>query len=183
MGCVHCRISFELTSADGIAKYRRFMVEAARLICEKYGGSISGEHGDGQARGELLEIMFGADLVQAFREFKAIWDPDGRMNREKSSTRARSMPICGWARTTIPHDPRRFSRFRAIRAVSPTPRCAAWASVSVVACAGKASKTRCARALWSLARNAIRRAVARIYCGRCSVRTKRRSTHVFATTT
>ncbi|HEY2406161.1 MAG TPA: FAD-linked oxidase C-terminal domain-containing protein [Polyangiaceae bacterium] len=80
MGCVHCRISFELASHDGIETYRRFMHEAAELICHKYRGSISGEHGDGQSRGELLEIMFGAELVAGFREFKAIWDPDGKMN-------------------------------------------------------------------------------------------------------
>jgi len=80
MGCVHCRISFDLLSQAGIARYRRFMIEASQLICGKYQGSISGEHGDGQSRGELLEIMFGAELVQAFREFKSIWDPDGRMN-------------------------------------------------------------------------------------------------------
>ncbi|MEO7037704.1 MAG: FAD-linked oxidase C-terminal domain-containing protein [Polyangiaceae bacterium] len=83
MGCVHCRISFDLLSAQGLAHYRSFMVEASQLICGKYQGSISGEHGDGQSRGELLEIMFGAELVQAFREFKAIWDPDGRMNPGK----------------------------------------------------------------------------------------------------
>ncbi len=83
MGCVHCRISFELLTAQGLAHYRRFMVEASELICGKYQGSISGEHGDGQSRGELLEIMFGKDLVQAFREFKAIWDPDGKMNPGK----------------------------------------------------------------------------------------------------
>jgi FAD/FMN-containing dehydrogenase/Fe-S oxidoreductase len=80
MGCVHCRISFDLLSQPGVAHYRAFMQRAAQLICGKYGGSISGEHGDGQARGELLETMFGAELVQGFREFKAIWDPDGRMN-------------------------------------------------------------------------------------------------------
>jgi hypothetical protein len=49
----------------------------------RYGGSLSGEHGDGQARAELLEKMYGPELVEAFREFKAIWDPDGRMNPGK----------------------------------------------------------------------------------------------------
>ncbi len=80
MGCVHCRVGFELTSAGGIRNYRAFMEEAADLVVKKYRGSLSGEHGDGQARGELLEKMFGAELVQAFREFKAIWDPLGKMN-------------------------------------------------------------------------------------------------------
>ncbi len=49
----------------------------------RYGGSLSGEHGDGQARAALLEKMYGPELVQAFREFKAIWDPTGRMNPGK----------------------------------------------------------------------------------------------------
>jgi FAD/FMN-containing dehydrogenase/Fe-S oxidoreductase len=81
-GCVHTRINFDLQSKDGIAKFRRFMEEAADLVVS-YGGSISGEHGDGQSRGELLPKMFGPELVQAFREFKAIWDPDWKMNPGK----------------------------------------------------------------------------------------------------
>ncbi|HEU4630332.1 MAG TPA: FAD-binding and (Fe-S)-binding domain-containing protein [Gemmatimonadaceae bacterium] len=82
-GCVHCRISFDLYSAQGVAAYAAFTREAAELACGKYGGSLSGEHGDGQARADLLPIMFGETLVQAFAEFKAIWDPDGRMNPGK----------------------------------------------------------------------------------------------------
>ncbi len=62
--------------------WRRFLDEAADLVV-RYGGSLSGEHGDGQARGALLEKMYGPELIQAFREFKAIWDPDGRMNPGK----------------------------------------------------------------------------------------------------
>lgn len=81
-GCIHCRIAFDLTSADGVANYRSFLEDAADLVC-RYGGSLSGEHGDGQQRGELLERMYGAELVQAMREFKAIWDPDGMMNPGK----------------------------------------------------------------------------------------------------
>ena len=50
------------------------MEEAADLVI-KYGGSLSGEHGDGQARAELLPKMYGPELVEAFREFKSIWDP------------------------------------------------------------------------------------------------------------
>jgi FAD/FMN-containing dehydrogenase/Fe-S oxidoreductase len=80
MGCVHCRVDFELTSAQGLKNYRAFMEEAADLVAGKYRGSLSGEHGDGQARAELLVKMFGPELVQAFREFKAIWDPHGKMN-------------------------------------------------------------------------------------------------------
>lgn len=81
-GCVHCSVDFDLESADGIRNFRNFLDEAAKLVVS-YGGSLSGEHGDGQARGELLPIMFGEDLVQAFREFKAIWDPEGMMNPGK----------------------------------------------------------------------------------------------------
>jgi FAD/FMN-containing dehydrogenase/Fe-S oxidoreductase len=81
-GCVHMRIDFDLQSAPGIAAYRAFMREAAELVVG-YGGSLSGEHGDGQARAELLPVMFGPELVQAFGEFKAIWDPDGRLNPGK----------------------------------------------------------------------------------------------------
>src|SRR6185369_12495234 len=78
-GCLHSRITFDVATARGIANYRGFVEDAADL-CARYGGSISGEHGDGQSRAELLPRMFGPELVNAFREFKAIWDPDGRMN-------------------------------------------------------------------------------------------------------
>lgn len=81
-GCVHSRISFDMESKEGIAKYRKFMEEAADLVVS-YGGSLSGEHGDGQCRAELLPKMFGPELVQAFREFKAIWDPAWKMNPGK----------------------------------------------------------------------------------------------------
>jgi FAD/FMN-containing dehydrogenase/Fe-S oxidoreductase len=81
-GCVHTRVDFDLRSADGIRAFRAFVAEAAELVV-RFGGSLSGEHGDGQARGELLGVMFGPELVQAFREFKAAWDPDGRMNPGK----------------------------------------------------------------------------------------------------
>jgi FAD/FMN-containing dehydrogenase/Fe-S oxidoreductase len=81
-GCVHCRIPFDLYTTEGVAAYRAFVNEAADLVV-RYGGSLSGEHGDGQSRAELLPKMFGPELVQAFREFKAIWDPQGRMNPGK----------------------------------------------------------------------------------------------------
>jgi FAD/FMN-containing dehydrogenase/Fe-S oxidoreductase len=81
-GCVHARITFDLQSADGIRKYRKFMEEAADLVV-KYGGSLSGEHGDGQQRAELLPRMFGPQLMQAFREFKSLWDPEWKMNPGK----------------------------------------------------------------------------------------------------
>ncbi len=81
-GCIHCRIPFELKTAGGIRNYRGFMEAAADLVVS-YGGSLSGEHGDGQARAELLPKMFGPELVEAFREFKSIWDPDWKMNPGK----------------------------------------------------------------------------------------------------
>jgi FAD/FMN-containing dehydrogenase/Fe-S oxidoreductase len=81
-GCIHARWNFDLQTKDGIETYRRFVHEAADLVLS-LGGSISGEHGDGQSRAELLPKMFGEELVQAFREFKSIWDPDGKMNPGK----------------------------------------------------------------------------------------------------
>jgi len=81
-GCVHTRIDFDLFSRAGIDRYHAFISDAADLVV-RYGGSLSGEHGDGQSRAELLPKMFGAMLVQAFAQFKAIWDPRGRMNPGK----------------------------------------------------------------------------------------------------
>ncbi|WP_324785927.1 FAD-binding and (Fe-S)-binding domain-containing protein [Streptomyces sp. H51] len=81
-GCIHCRLSFDLRTADGIATYRAFLEDAADL-CVSLGGSVSGEHGDGQQRAELLEKQFGPELLQAMREFKAIWDPQWKMNPGK----------------------------------------------------------------------------------------------------
>ena len=81
-GCVHNRISFDLQSAEGIRNFRRFMEEAADLVIS-YGGSLSGEHGDGQARAELYPKMFGPELVEAFQKFKTLWDPDWKMNPGK----------------------------------------------------------------------------------------------------
>jgi FAD/FMN-containing dehydrogenase/Fe-S oxidoreductase len=81
-GCVHNRTNFDFETKEGIARYRKYVEEAADLVVS-YGGSLSGEHGDGQSRGELLPKMFGHELVQAFREFKAIWDPDWKMNPGK----------------------------------------------------------------------------------------------------
>jgi FAD/FMN-containing dehydrogenase/Fe-S oxidoreductase len=81
-GCVHSRIDWDFLTAEGIRNYRAFMEDAGDLI-GSYGGSLSGEHGDGQARAELLPKMFGPELVGAFGEFKRIWDPDGRMNPGK----------------------------------------------------------------------------------------------------
>ncbi len=82
-GCVHCRISFDLFSHQGIRDYCAFTERAADLVL-RYGGSFSGEHGDGQSRADLLPKMYGSELVNAFREFKRVWDPLGKMNPGKS---------------------------------------------------------------------------------------------------
>jgi FAD/FMN-containing dehydrogenase/Fe-S oxidoreductase len=81
-GCVHSRIDWDFLTPDGVRNYRAFMEDAGDLIAD-YGGSLSGEHGDGHARAELLPKMFGPELVEAFREFKAIWDPAWKMNPGK----------------------------------------------------------------------------------------------------
>ncbi len=81
-GCVHLRITFEMRTAEGVARYREFLEEAAECVL-RYGGSFSGEHGDGQARAALLPKMFGPELMEAFREFKRIWDPTNGMNPGK----------------------------------------------------------------------------------------------------
>ncbi|HLK52453.1 MAG TPA: FAD-linked oxidase C-terminal domain-containing protein, partial [Candidatus Angelobacter sp.] len=80
--CVHMRIDFDLVTEAGIKNFRAFMEEAADMVVQ-LGGSLSGEHGDGQARGELLVKMFGPELMEAFREFKRIWDPGWKMNPGK----------------------------------------------------------------------------------------------------
>jgi len=81
-GCIHARWNWDLVTRDGIKKFRRFLDEASDLVLSM-GGSLSGEHGDGQSRAELLPKMFGEDLVDGFREFKSIWDPDWKMNPGK----------------------------------------------------------------------------------------------------
>ncbi|HWS17351.1 MAG TPA: FAD-linked oxidase C-terminal domain-containing protein, partial [Candidatus Elarobacter sp.] len=80
--CVHMRIDFDLVTEKGIKDFRAFVEEAADMVVA-LGGSLSGEHGDGQARGELLVRMFGPELMEAFREFKRIWDPGWKMNPGK----------------------------------------------------------------------------------------------------
>jgi FAD/FMN-containing dehydrogenase/Fe-S oxidoreductase len=81
-GCIHTRITFDFSSREGLTTFRKFLDEASDLVL-KYGGSFSGEHGDGQARAELLPKMFGPELMEAFREFKTAWDPDRKMNPGK----------------------------------------------------------------------------------------------------
>jgi len=81
-GCVHMRINFDFCSEQGLRNFREFIDRAADVVLS-FGGSLSGEHGDGQSRAALLPKMFGPELMQAFREFKFLFDPDNRMNPGK----------------------------------------------------------------------------------------------------
>jgi FAD/FMN-containing dehydrogenase/Fe-S oxidoreductase len=81
-GCIHCRVDFDLKTAEGLKTWSNFMNEATDLVTS-YGGSLSGEHGDGQQRAWFLPKMYGGELMQAFREFKEIWDPEWKMNPGK----------------------------------------------------------------------------------------------------
>jgi FAD/FMN-containing dehydrogenase/Fe-S oxidoreductase len=78
-GCVHVRIDFDLMDQAGVAHFRRFSESAADLVVS-HGGSLSGEHGDGQARAELLPKMYGPELISLFSDVKDLWDPDGGLN-------------------------------------------------------------------------------------------------------
>jgi FAD/FMN-containing dehydrogenase/Fe-S oxidoreductase len=100
-GCMHCRLNFDLVTKDGIKKWRDYLDEAADLVVS-YGGSISGEHGDGQSKAELLEKMYGPELMEAFRSFKAIWDPTNKMNPGKI---VNPYPITSHLRLGIDYEP------------------------------------------------------------------------------
>ncbi|VBA47982.1 Anaerobic glycerol-3-phosphate dehydrogenase subunit C [Mycobacterium attenuatum] len=81
-GCIHSRVGFDLRHKDGLVNYRNFMDQAGDLVAS-YGGSMSGEHGDGQQRAELLGKQYGPRLLEAMRKFKLIWDPEWKMNPGK----------------------------------------------------------------------------------------------------
>ncbi|WP_328582456.1 FAD-binding and (Fe-S)-binding domain-containing protein [Streptomyces sp. NBC_00370] len=78
-GCIHVRIDFDLMSEDGVRRFRAFSQDTAELVVA-HGGSLSGEHGDGLARAELLPKMYGDELVALFGRFKDLWDPAGGLN-------------------------------------------------------------------------------------------------------
>ncbi|WP_258016359.1 FAD-binding and (Fe-S)-binding domain-containing protein [Streptomyces sp. AJS327] len=78
-GCIHVRIDFDLLSADGIQRFRDFSYDLADVVV-RHGGSLSGEHGDGQARAELLPKMYGTEMIGLFNRFKDLWDPAGGLN-------------------------------------------------------------------------------------------------------
>lgn len=100
-GLIHCRINFDLSTEQGLENWQAFLEEAADLVV-KYGGSLSGEHGDGEARGALLERMYGPELMAAQRAFRAIWDPRQRMNPGKILD---PYPITGNLRTGPSYKP------------------------------------------------------------------------------
>jgi FAD/FMN-containing dehydrogenase/Fe-S oxidoreductase len=81
-GLIHSRIDFGLSTDEEVRRFRAFMEAAAEQVVS-FGGTLSGEHGDGQARGELLEVMYGPELMRAFHDYKRAWDPDNRMNPGK----------------------------------------------------------------------------------------------------
>ncbi|MGW0499062.1 FAD-binding and (Fe-S)-binding domain-containing protein [Streptomyces sp. NPDC003007] len=118
-GCVHTRIPFDLESEEGVARMRAFVEEAADLVAA-YGGSLSGEHGDGQARGELLVRMFGPELIEGFERLKGLFDPGDRMNPgkvvrpyrldENLRLGAQYLPWEPDTAFAYPHDDGKFSR-------------------------------------------------------------------------
>ncbi|OAH16226.1 FAD-binding and (Fe-S)-binding domain-containing protein [Streptomyces jeddahensis] len=109
-GCVHVRIDFDLATDTGRAATRRFLTEAAALVVE-HGGSLSGEHGDGRARGELLEVMYSHRMIRTFAAFKEIFDPEGLLNpgvivgpaRLDADLALRELPLLDTT-FTFPHD-------------------------------------------------------------------------------
>jgi len=106
-GCVHTRIPFDLVTPTGIERFRAFVERAADLVVS-YGGSFSGEHGDGQSRGELLPRLFGDEIMEAFRRFKGLWDPDDRMNPGKVVEPYRLDENLRLGSSWAPHDPETF---------------------------------------------------------------------------
>lgn len=78
-GCMHVRITFDQRTDRGRAVMQAFLREAARLVV-RHGGSLSGEHGDGRARSELLPLMYSEKMLAAFARFKQVWDPTGVLN-------------------------------------------------------------------------------------------------------
>jgi len=138
-GCIHMRVTFDLMSEPGVRKYGEFVERAADLVVS-YGGSLSGEHGDGQSRGALLPKMFGPELIEAFRQFKRAWDPGNKMNPHKVVMHIFPRKICGWAPTIIPCSRRRISNFRKTKAPLRNPL---WRCIGMGACRKNDSGTMC----------------------------------------
>ena len=155
-GLVHVRINFDLETRDGIAKYLRFLRAATELVV-RFGGSISGEHGDGQARGALLSKMFSPRLMQAFHRFRDVgpgWphEPGAHHRRLSAEPEPGARHRLGAARTRDVS-----SAFPKTTARSIRRRSAAWAWGNV----GSRAAARCAPATWSPARRSTPREGAR----------------------
>ena len=162
-GCVHMRIDFDLETEPGILKFREFIDRAADIVID-HGGSISGEHGDGQSRGALLPKMFGPELMDAFRQFKRLWDPDNKMNPGKLIDAREPHQDLRLGADYRPQQPATLFPFSERRWVARrTRRCDAWASAR----AARKKAASCARATWRRARRSTPRAAARICSGRC----------------
>lgn len=108
-GCVHVRLAMPLETPEGVAHSRAFLQSAAR-ICAAHGGSVSGEHGDGRARGELLRFMYSPEMLDLFARVKHVFDPDNLLNpgvlaapmdeaEAASRARARNAGVAGVAGT------------------------------------------------------------------------------------
>ena len=142
-GCIHTRIDFELKTLDGVKRFRKFLDEAGDLVAS-YGGSISGEHGDGQSKAALLPKMFGPELVKAFGEFKGIWDPDHKMNPHRVVDPVCRAKTSDSVRRTIPHRSRPIFSFPMTRAVLPMRR----NDASGLENAARKRAGRCVPAIW-----------------------------------
>lgn len=163
-GCIHVRIDFDLLSEAGVARFRRFSEELADVVVA-HGGSLSGEHGDGQARAELLPKMYGDELVTLFERAKGIWDPDGLLNpgmlvRPAPWTRTSASPSCPGSRCPWP------SATRPTAATSRPRSAAAWAWRSAVR-PRRAAPRSCARPSGRPARRSTRPAAGPGCCTRC----------------
>ncbi len=169
-GCVHMRINFDFRTEKGLRDFREFIDRAADLVLS-FGGSLSGEHGDGQARAALLPKMFGPELMQAFREFKALWDPDNRMNPGKlvDAVRvydpAREPPplhrLAGCAMRLRASKPISSSAKTAARSNAPPSAASAWAP------AARRAAASCVPAIAPPATSSTPPAAALVCCGRC----------------
>ena len=78
-GCLHMRVDFPLEDPNGGQVMRDFMVAATKLVA-RYGGSVSGEHGDGRARSELLRLMYAPAALDLFAQVKRLFDPQHLLN-------------------------------------------------------------------------------------------------------
>ena len=143
-GCVHTRIDFGLDSAGRRRELPQRSPRRRPRLVVAHGGSLSGEHGDGQSRADLHEIMFGPEMVEAFDEFKTIWDPDHAMNPGKmvASRPAHLAPAA--ARLPPAAGPDRARPRRRPQGLRPRRGALRRASAS----AASATRARCARATW-----------------------------------